>query len=62
MLGRLIESQQRMIDAIAQCVEQVRRNPTVKSLAQEALGEAKGHLDSLQEATAELADNHRASS
>ena len=49
LLGKLIEHQKRDIDVIADCVDDLRRNPLAKALAEEALGAAKAHLQSLEE-------------
>lgn len=51
MLGELVESQRRDVAAIEQCVAELGGDP----LAQEALGAAKGHLETLEEAVAETA-------
>ncbi len=48
--------QQQDIEAISQLVEQLQTAPAAKSLAEEVLGLAKGHLDLLRElASADLA-------
>jgi hypothetical protein len=50
-LGKqLIDRQRRDIASIASCVRELADDPYLKSLAEEALGAAKGHLDSLVEA------------
>ena len=49
LLVRLVQAQEQNVTAIAQCVEQLTGDPMAKALAQEALGEAKGHLESLEE-------------
>lgn len=49
LLNQLIARQKREIAAIEWCVEQLRLAPLAKALAEEALGAAKGHLESLEE-------------
>jgi hypothetical protein len=49
LLRKLLEAQTRMVAEIQECVEALRLAPLAQTLAQEALGEAKGHLDSLRE-------------
>ena len=49
LLARLVQAQEQNVAAIAQCVDQLTGEPMAKALAQEALGEAKGHLESLEE-------------
>ena len=49
LLGKLVASQQRDVEAIGRCPGQLNDAPLSKALAQEALGMAKGHLESLQE-------------
>ena len=49
ILGKLIVMQQLDIDRIAKCVEWLDDSPRAKAIAQEALGEAKAHLESLEE-------------
>ncbi len=44
-----IEYQQQDIDSILQLVGQLQAFPAAKSLAEEALGMAKGHLEAMQE-------------
>ena len=51
MLNQLVQLQQLDIQRIAKCVEWLDDAPRAKALAQEALGEAKAHLESLQELT-----------
>lgn len=48
VLGELVEAQRRDVAAIEECVAELGGDP----LAQEALGAAKGHLESLEEAIA----------
>lgn len=55
LLRKMIEEQERAVAEIGNCVDALRRVPLAQALAQEALGEAKGHLDSLREVTAALA-------
>lgn len=51
LLKEVVESQRHDVAAIEDCVVALRGEP----LAQEALGAAKGHLESLEEAIAETA-------
>ncbi|RIK76414.1 MAG: hypothetical protein DCC68_19420 [Planctomycetota bacterium] len=51
VLKELVEAQRRDVAAIEDCVADLAGDP----LAQEALGAAKGHLESLEEAVAETA-------
>jgi hypothetical protein len=53
--GRLIEHQQRAVAEIEAAGDALRMAPLAQALAREALGEAKGHLDSLREVAEELA-------
>jgi hypothetical protein len=48
-IASAIEYQQQDIDSILQLVGQLQPFPAAKSLAEEALGMAKGHLEALQE-------------
>ena len=56
LLGVIIEHQEKDIVAIQECVNQLDANPLGQALAEEALGAAKGHLDSLQELVATQSD------
>ena len=49
LVRRMIADQNRDVAAIEQCVDQLESDPLAKALAQECLGAAKGHLDSLEE-------------
>lgn len=49
LLGKLIENQQDKILQITEAVDQLSLAPMARMLAEEALGAAKGHLQSLQE-------------
>lgn len=51
LIGELIESQRRDIKAIEACVDKLARDRAAKALAEEALGNARGHLESLEELT-----------
>ncbi len=51
MVEMLIERQKKAIDEMAECTDQLRLAPSAQAVAQEALGEAKGHLASLEELT-----------
>ena len=55
IVGRTIELQQRDIERIGQCVQWLESSPRAKALAQEALGEAKAHLETLEELSGKLA-------
>jgi hypothetical protein len=56
ILARLIERQRRDIRTIETCVRELEHDPQAKAVAEEILGQAKGHLDSLVEATREPAN------
>jgi hypothetical protein len=56
LLHKIIERQEKTIAAIEKIVEQLATAPFAQSLAREALGEAKGHLENLQELAAEPAE------
>jgi hypothetical protein len=49
LLTKLIEYQRRAIATIQQCIPKLAQNPMAKAFAEEALGAAKGHLESLLE-------------
>lgn len=49
LIQRVIEHQKQTIERIAECTGQLRLAPAAQAIAQEALGEAKGHLKSLLE-------------
>ena len=49
LLQRLVDNQQREVDAIARLSAEVNEDPVAHDLAQEALGAAKGYLESLTE-------------
>jgi hypothetical protein len=49
LLREIIASHDRDVVAITQCVEQLEGESTLHALAEEVLGNAKGHLDILQE-------------
>jgi hypothetical protein len=49
LLGPLIEHQQADIERIARCVADLQHDRAARVLAEEALGEAKAHLESLEE-------------
>ena len=53
LVNAAIAYQQQDIEAIGQLVEQLQAAPAAKSLAEEALGMAKGHLESLRELVSE---------
>lgn len=49
-----IRYQRRDIAAIERCVDDLRLSPSARPLAEEALGMAKGHLESLEELVGQL--------
>ena len=49
LLAKLIEEQEDAVSTIESCVAQLPQEPRAYELAQEALGMAKGHLESLTE-------------
>lgn len=49
LLDCLIGHQREDVAAIDDCVQRLDHDPLAKAIAQETLGEAKGHLESLQE-------------
>ena len=53
LLPQMVQYQSTMVADIEQCVQRLEGDPQAKSAAREALGEAKGHLESLQEAVCE---------
>ena len=52
LVGKAIECQRRDIRTIEACIDDLRFAPAARSLAEETLGMAKGHLESLQEVSA----------
>ena len=56
LLGVIIDHQEKAITDIQECVTQLDANPLGQALAEESLGAAKGHLDSLQELVATQSD------
>ena len=52
LVGMAVEYQQQDVQLISDLVEQLQASPAAKSLTEEALGMAKGHLESLKELTA----------
>ena len=53
-LGKLIQRQQQDVQFLQQAVAALERSPLAKSLVEETLGAAKGHLESLQELAVSL--------
>ncbi len=49
LIGELIYYQRQDIAAIRQCVDDLRTDLTARALAEEVLGNARGHLQSLEE-------------
>ena len=47
--SKIVEYEQQMIAVLGECAEELRMVPTAQAVALEALGEAKAHLQSLQE-------------
>jgi hypothetical protein len=65
LLVKLIEHQQAVVRTMEECVTALRGDPPAQAVAAEALGAAKGHLESLQEllpdasgGTADVSDRH----
>lgn len=52
LIRKMRERQEREITLIEQCVEQLESHPLEQAVAAEALGAAKGHLDTLKELSA----------
>lgn len=57
LLGRMITHQREMIAEINDLVSQLACDPLAQALAQECLGQAKAHLESLEELAAEGSDD-----
>jgi len=55
LLDLLIEFQRRDVQSIEAFIDQLQDAPLARSVAEEALGAAKGHLESLEELTAQPA-------
>lgn len=55
LLPKLIEHQKRDVRAIQSCVEQLSHAPLARAVGEEALGMAKGHLETLEEVAEEVA-------
>lgn len=49
LIGEMIASQRRDVAAIQRCVAALARDRAAKALAEEVLGNAQGHLESLEE-------------
>ncbi len=49
LLRLLLEYERQLVATIQECCEQLSLAPRARSLAEEALGEAKGHLETLEE-------------
>ncbi len=52
LLQRSIDGQKRDVAAIEQCVQQLRADARARALAEECLGSARGHLETLEELAA----------
>lgn len=61
LLQRVVAGHKRDIAAIEECVDELRLAPLARALAEESLGAAKGHLDSLQELIAARKEAKRSS-
>jgi len=57
LLSRLVEYQQRDVSALARCVEELQSDRPSATVAEEALGAARGHLEILKELAAALGDS-----
>lgn len=55
LIGKLVACQKRDVATIERCVNQLQADFEARALAEEALGSARGHLESLEELAAELA-------
>ncbi|HZL87048.1 MAG TPA: hypothetical protein VFB96_01620 [Pirellulaceae bacterium] len=55
LLQKIIERQEKTVSAIEKIAQQLATAPYAQAAVREALGEAKGHLENLQEASAEPA-------
>jgi hypothetical protein len=53
--SKLIEAQRRDIGVIQQCIAGLASDPFARALAEEALGSARGHLESLEEVAPQIA-------
>ena len=51
LVTRMIEFEKLLIPQISECADQLRMNPAAQAVALESLGEAKAHLQSLEELT-----------
>lgn len=49
LVTRLVEFEKQLIPQISECADQLRMNPVAQAVALESLGEAKAHLQSLEE-------------
>jgi hypothetical protein len=56
LISELIDYQKQDIAAIEKCVADLKTDPTAQSLADEVLGNARGHLESLEELTKQPAN------
>ncbi len=54
MVGELIKYQRRDITQVEHCVADLAADPPARALAEEVLGNARGHLESLEELAAKL--------
>lgn len=54
LLCQLVAAQKNDVAAIEQCVERLAHDPPARAMAQESLGTARGHLQSLEELATEL--------
>ena len=56
LLNELIRAQKADIETIGKCAERLWNDPPAQAMAKEALGAARGHLQSLEELVAETSD------
>lgn len=55
LLGLVVENQRQLVQTAEACAAELTLAPMARALAEEALGEAKGHLESLEELAAKTA-------
>ena len=58
LVTRLVQFEEQLIPQISQCADQLRMNPAAQAVALESLGEAKAHLQALEELTQRPAPVH----
>jgi hypothetical protein len=57
LLSRLVDYQQRDVAALSRCVEELQSDRPSATIAEEAIGAARGHLEILTELAAALGDS-----